>query len=127
MKLPRLMQRILAAKASHGAGEAAPPADPHFVVERKAGAVRLFRFRGDHARLTQVLFDVVRQLPEPIGVILVEYLDRPHEWVNAEVPRTLILEADRGSRHGTVVRVMSLARELGWEKMAIAAQPDPDN
>ncbi|MDP8236642.1 MAG: biopolymer transporter ExbD [Candidatus Erginobacter occultus] len=38
--------------------------------------------------------------------------------------RTLILEADRGSRHGTVVRVMSQARELGWEKMAIAAQPD---
>ncbi len=38
--------------------------------------------------------------------------------------RTLILEADRQSRHGTVVRVMSLARELGWEKMAIAAQPE---
>ncbi len=38
--------------------------------------------------------------------------------------RTLILKADRGSRHGTVVRVMSLARDLGWEKMAIAAQPE---
>lgn len=38
--------------------------------------------------------------------------------------RTLILEADRRSRHGTVVRVMSLARDLGWEKMAIAAQPE---
>lgn len=38
--------------------------------------------------------------------------------------RTLILEADRQSLHGTVVRVMSLARELGWEKMAIAAHPE---
>lgn len=41
--------------------------------------------------------------------------------------RTLILEADRGARHGTVVRVMSLARDLGWEKMAIAAQPDAED
>jgi biopolymer transport protein ExbD len=38
--------------------------------------------------------------------------------------RTLILEADRQSRHGIVVRVMSLARDLGWEKMAIAAHPE---
>jgi len=38
--------------------------------------------------------------------------------------RTLILEADRQSRHGTVVGVMSLARDLGWEQIAIAAQPE---
>ena len=41
--------------------------------------------------------------------------------------RTLILEADRQSRHGVVVRVMSLARDLGWEKMAIAAHPDSED
>ncbi|MFH1037953.1 MAG: biopolymer transporter ExbD [PVC group bacterium] len=38
--------------------------------------------------------------------------------------RVLILEADRQARHGVVVRVMSLARELGWKRMAIAAQPN---
>lgn len=36
----------------------------------------------------------------------------------------LILKADRDARHGIVVRVMSLARELGWKRMAIAAQPE---
>ena len=40
--------------------------------------------------------------------------------------RVLILKADKETRHGTVVRVMSLARELGWKRMAIAAQPESD-
>ncbi len=38
--------------------------------------------------------------------------------------RVLILKADKETRHGMVVRVMSLARELGWKRMAIAAQPE---
>ncbi len=42
----------------------------------------------------------------------------------ADPGRTLILAADRQARHGVVVRVMSLARDLGWEKMAIAAEPE---
>ncbi len=60
--------------------------------------------------------------------------ENPISWVDlrprlaaalaADPGRTLILEADRHSRHGTVVRVMSLARELGWERMAIAAHPE---
>jgi len=37
--------------------------------------------------------------------------------------RVLILKADKETRHGIVVRIMSLARELGWERMAIAADP----
>jgi len=37
--------------------------------------------------------------------------------------RILILKADKETRHGMVVRVMSLARELGWKRMAIAADP----
>ena len=37
--------------------------------------------------------------------------------------RVLILKADKETRHGVVVRVMSLARELGWNRMAIAADP----
>jgi len=37
--------------------------------------------------------------------------------------RVLILKADKETRHGMVVRVMSLARELGWKRMAIAADP----
>ena len=42
----------------------------------------------------------------------------------ASPDKVLILEADRQTRHGVVVRLMSLARELGWKRMAIAAQPE---
>ncbi len=42
----------------------------------------------------------------------------------ASSDKVLILEADRQTRHGVVVRLMSLARELGWKRMAIAAQPE---
>ncbi len=38
--------------------------------------------------------------------------------------RVLIIKADRDSHHGVVVRVMSLARQLGWKRMAIAATPE---
>ncbi|MEA1927396.1 MAG: biopolymer transporter ExbD [Candidatus Auribacterota bacterium] len=38
--------------------------------------------------------------------------------------RILILKADRDTHHGVVVRLMSLARELGWKRMAIAAEPE---
>ncbi len=37
----------------------------------------------------------------------------------------LVIKADRGARHGSVVNVMSAAREIGWEKMAIAAESRP--
>lgn len=42
----------------------------------------------------------------------------------ASEKRILILHADQDARHGAVVRVMSLAREVGWKRMAIAADPD---
>ena len=35
----------------------------------------------------------------------------------------LIIKADRDARHGKVVDVMSLARETGWKRLAVAAQP----
>jgi len=35
----------------------------------------------------------------------------------------LILKADRNAHHGVVVKLMSLAKEIGWKRMAIAAQP----
>ena len=41
--------------------------------------------------------------------------------------RVLVIKADRDARHGPVVSVMSAAREIGWERMAIAAEPAPDN
>jgi len=41
--------------------------------------------------------------------------------------RVLILKADKETRHGMVVRVMSVARELGWNRMAIAADPALDS
>ena len=39
--------------------------------------------------------------------------------------RVLVIKADRDARHGPVVNVMSAAREIGWERMAIAAEPAP--
>ena len=39
--------------------------------------------------------------------------------------RILIIKADRDTDHGSVVTVMSTAREIGWNKMAIAADSQP--
>jgi len=46
--------------------------------------------------------------------------------LSSEPDRVLILKADKETRHGMVVRVMSLAWELGWKRMAIAAHPESD-
>ena len=35
----------------------------------------------------------------------------------------LIIKADRETRHGRVVDVMTLARETGWKRLAVAARP----
>jgi len=40
---------------------------------------------------------------------------------------TLIIKADKNSRHGNVVRVMSLAKQTGIASIAIATKPKEDN
>ncbi len=41
----------------------------------------------------------------------------------ADPDRAVVIKADREVSHGRVVEVMSLAREAGWERLAISAQP----
>jgi len=53
--------------------------------------------------------------------------DRLASGLTGSPEMVLILKADRDARHGIVVRVMSLARELGWKRMAIAADPGPES
>ena len=36
--------------------------------------------------------------------------------------RAIVIRADREVAHGVVVEIMSLAREAGWERLAISAQ-----
>ena len=36
--------------------------------------------------------------------------------------RAIVIRADREVTHGVVVEIMSLAREAGWERLAISAQ-----
>lgn len=78
----------------------------------------------DRDHLTVVISEDSEIFIEEQPVPLEDLQDRLAASLAAFPGRTLILKADRGSRHGTVVRVMSLARDLGWEKMAIAAQPE---
>ena len=60
--------------------------------------------------------------------------DEPVSWVScrerlasgrASSPDpVLVLKADRNARHGVGVKWMALAKEIGWKRMAIAAQPE---
>lgn len=37
--------------------------------------------------------------------------------------RDLIIRADRDTRHGEVVEVMTIAKEAGWNRLAVQARP----
>jgi hypothetical protein len=62
-------------------------------VRTEPGGIVHFAARGDHPRITQAFFDVVRSLSGRPGVILVEYGARPVEWVATEVSPAALLAA----------------------------------
>ncbi len=70
----------------------APPA-PLYRMRAEPGGIVRFAARGDHPRVTQAFFDVVRSLSGRPGVILVEYGERPVEWVASEVSPAALLAA----------------------------------
>ncbi|HOO78131.1 MAG TPA: biopolymer transporter ExbD [bacterium] len=37
----------------------------------------------------------------------------------------LIVRADRDTRHGEVVEVMTIAKDAGWDRLAVQARPGP--
>ncbi|MGQ9474208.1 MAG: ExbD/TolR family protein [Candidatus Caldatribacteriaceae bacterium] len=58
---------------------------------------------------------------------LVDWVELPKVLVAAlrQDPEVMVvIEADRKVLHGTVVRVMDIARQAGAERMAIATQPE---
>ena len=69
------------------------PAVPRYRVRTEPGGVVHFAARGDHPRITQAFLDVVRSLSGRPGVVLVEYGERPTEWVAAEVSPAALLAA----------------------------------
>lgn len=69
------------------------PAIPCYRVRTEPGGIVHFAARGDHPRITQAFLDVVRSLSGRPGVILVEYDERPTEWVASEVAPAALLAA----------------------------------
>jgi hypothetical protein len=69
------------------------PAAPLYRVRTESGGIVHLAARGDHPRITQAFFDVVRSLSGRPGVILVEYGERPVEWVASEVSPAALLAA----------------------------------
>lgn len=70
----------------------APPV-PRYRVRTEPGGIVHFAARGDHPRITQAFLDVVRSLSGRPGVVLVEYGERPVEWVASEVSPAALLAA----------------------------------
>jgi hypothetical protein len=70
-----------------------PPPIPLYRVRAEPGGILHFAARGDHPRVTQAFLDVVRSLSGRPGVVLVEYGERPTEWVASEVAPSALLAA----------------------------------
>jgi len=68
---------------------------------------------------------------EADGTVFIENREVPTDQLLNELSRIfpgsgtdeLIIKADREARHGSVVEVMTRAKETGWESLAVMARP----
>ena len=83
---------------------------PRFAVRSEEDDIRFFTVRGGHLPVTDALVHLLRGLPEPMGLVLVE-ADSGCEWVGStSLKRAQVLEA-----------VMSLRDVLGRGPLDFAA------
>lgn len=98
----RVFVAILRERLHHGrrlfgrTDPVAPP--PRFHVHGEASGAWTLTARGDGIQVSQVGIEVVRFMSPPLGIAMVEYRDRPREWVAPSVERGRVLEAFVGLR-----------------------------
>lgn len=88
----RMMQPPKKAPSEKGETPGEDP-KPIYSVKRHEDGVREFRVLGPHPTITQVVFDLVRELPNPMGVVLVEYGESVRELVSSTLERQQVTES----------------------------------
>jgi len=78
-----ILDRVLAGSDDSAAG---------FAVRVITPETRYVTVRADGPRLIQIVIELVRNLPQPLGVALVAYRAEPEEWVHGTVGRGRVLE-----------------------------------
>lgn len=83
-----------------------------FQVSHPRPRVLLFRASAPQPQLTQMAMNLVRRMPSPMGLVLVEYRPAPREWTSAYLGRRRTLSAlvkirDLLGRSGLDVAVVS--------------------
>ncbi len=72
--------------------------DPRYSVTASAEGLLWITARGDQPRVTQILLEAARDLPPPVGMVLVEVHGPTREWVGEPLPRAPVLDALLGLR-----------------------------
>ena len=62
-----------------------------FAVRAMTPETRYVTLRADGPRLIEIVIELVRNLPQPLGVAMVAYRAEPEEWVHGTVGRGRVL------------------------------------